>query len=147
MGRARVIGGDRLDRKLGVFARGVDLTAEMELAAEITREDYIERIQTINGTKRETRYGPKREVIVSSPGEAPNSDTGNLINRTGVAALGRNKVEVYSAAEYADWLEYGTRKMAPRPAMGPAYKATEKKVVAAIAKAIARKMRSIIGGG
>lgn len=143
---ARIVGGDRLERKLGAFARGVDLTDDMELAAEITREDYVKRILDITGTRQVTRYGPKRVVTVSDPGQAPNNDTGNLVAHTGVAAIGRNKVEVYSGAEYADHLELGTRKMSARPALGPAHKASEKKIVAALARAIARRMRAMSNG-
>lgn len=138
---------NRLDKKLGAFARGNDITPQMMLAAEITREAYIKKVQDINGSRQQVRYSPKRTVTVSDPGNSPNNDTGNLVNRTEVNQIKKNAVEVASTAEYAEALELGTDKMAPRPALGPAYDETLKKVVAAIAKGIARRIRDITNGG
>lgn len=144
---AQIRNSRRLDQKLGAFARGNDITPIMMLAGEITREAYIEKLDEINGVREEVRYGPKRTVTVSDPGKPPNTDTGNLKNRTEVMRLGQNVVEVASNADYAEALELGTDKMAARPALGPAYDETLKRVIAAIAKGIARQIRTITNGG
>ena len=136
----------RLMRKLQAFARGNDITPLMLLAAERTRTEYIAQIQNITGTKTAVRYNPKRTVTVSDPGTAPNNDQGYLVASTGVFEMRRNAVEVASNAEYAAWLELGTRKMKPRPALGPAYDKTIKLVIADIAKGIARQLRRITNG-
>lgn len=53
----------------------------------------------------------------SAPGEAPASDTGNLVNLIGVDAVDtqRLRVSIFSSAKYSFFLEFGTSKMAPRP--------------------------------
>lgn len=132
---------DRLDRKLGAFARGADLSPQLLLGAEVTRERYIDKVQNITGTSQQVRYDPKRTVTVSDPGQAPNNDTGNLVSRTETSRLRRNSVELSSNADYALALELGTSKMAPRPALGPAYDETLKLVVATVARAIAKSFR------
>ena len=64
----------------------------------------------------------KRRMIRSSaPGEPPAKRTGNLINN---ANLRTEKVselhyDVILTAEYAKYLEYGTKRMAPRPFIAP----------------------------
>ena len=56
----------------------------------------------------------------SAPGEAPAVDTGNL--RAGIKTDEVTPIlfEVRVAAEYASYLEYGTRRMLPRPYVAPA---------------------------
>lgn len=136
----------RLMKKLQAFARGNDITPLMMLAAERTRTEYIAQVQNITGTKRVVRSNPTRTVTVSEPGTAPNNDQGYLVASTGVFEIKRNSVEVAANAEYAAWLELGTRKMKPRPALGPAYDKTLKLVIADIAKGIARQLRRVTNG-
>lgn len=69
--------------------------------------------------------GPKggrlyRSHRASAPGEAPAIDTGNL--RGSIAAMMVNQTLAIVAVntEYGIYLEYGTRKMAPRPYIRPA---------------------------
>ena len=65
------------------------------------------------------KYNPRRTHRASAAGEAPMSDTGRLASRTLVSTSGIG-AEVWNDTEYAAWLEYGTTKMAARPAWGPA---------------------------
>lgn len=60
--------------------------------------------------------------VASKAGEAPNADTLRLSGSSGAIQLGRNslKSEVVSPMPYAQALEFGTSKMAARPAMRPA---------------------------
>jgi HK97 gp10 family phage protein len=53
----------------------------------------------------------------SAPGEAPASDTGNLVGLIGVDRVDvtRLRVAIFSSAKYSAALEFGTSKMAPRP--------------------------------
>lgn len=136
----------RLMKKLQAFARGNDITPLMMLAAQRTRTEYIAQVQNITGSRRQVRSNPTRTVTVSDPGTAPNNDQGYLVAGTDVFEIRRNAVEVASTAEYAAWLELGTRKMRPRPALGPAYDKTLKLVIADIAKGIARQIRRITNG-
>ena len=58
----------------------------------------------------------------SAPGEPPATDTGNLINSIQTIEIGKDHMRVHVGAEYGHMLEYGTRKMAPRPYFRPAVK-------------------------
>lgn len=54
----------------------------------------------------------------SAPGEPPASDTGTLVSRV-INRVNASKVEAYVIANiaYASYLEFGTKKMKPRPFM------------------------------
>jgi HK97 gp10 family phage protein len=58
----------------------------------------------------------------SSPGEPPASDTGNLLNHITHEVLVEKTVfaRVKATVKYAEYLELGTRYMAPRPFLRPA---------------------------
>jgi HK97 gp10 family phage protein len=59
----------------------------------------------------------------SAPGQAPANDTGNLIGSIQTVQMpdqgGAVASKVIVSAKYAKWLEYGTRRMAARPFVGP----------------------------
>ncbi len=59
----------------------------------------------------------------SAPGEPPGVDTGFLCNSIGIHRRERGVMTVVNVvgptAHYAPHLEFGTRKMAPRPSLGP----------------------------
>lgn len=57
--------------------------------------------------------------IASSPGEAPRSDTGTLIDSIRVEKAGRFNQNLIAATEYAEFLEFGTEDMEARPFFGP----------------------------
>lgn len=126
---ARIIGDKALNDKLTRLARGVNVTPALLRAAERTRQAYVESVQEQSPGRPDTRYGPRRQVIVSNPGAAPNSDTGYLVNMTGTQSDRVNQAEAFSSASYADDLEFGTHKKAPRPAMGPAFEQTKAQVI------------------
>ena len=59
--------------------------------------------------------------LPSAPGFAPNPDTGALMaSYTHEYQNDGNTGIIGSKLEYAKWLEFGTSKMAARPALGPA---------------------------
>ena len=137
---ARIIGDKALNDKLTRLARGVNVTPALLRAAERTRQVYVESVQEQSPGRPDTRYGPRREVVAAGPGEAPNSDTGYLVNMTGAQSERVNQAEAFSSASYADALEFGTHKMAPRPAMGPAFDQTKAQAIADVRDAL-RKAR------
>lgn len=55
----------------------------------------------------------------SAPGEAPATDTGNLARNINAIHIGTAHYRVVSSAEYAN-IEFGRRRVAPRPYMRPA---------------------------
>ena len=133
---ARIIGDKALNDKLTRLARGVNVTPALLRAAERTRQAYVESVQEQSPGRPDTRYGPRREVVAAGPGEAPNSDTGYLVNMTGTQSERVNQAEAFSSASYADALEFGTHKMAPRPAMGPAFDQTKAQAIADVRDAL-----------
>jgi len=64
------------------------------------------------------RYGRAHQA--SAPGEAPAIDTGYLQNSIAVEMLSDLQAIVFTNALYAEYLEFGTARMAPRPYMVPA---------------------------
>ena len=62
------------------------------------------------------KYRPKRTHRASAPGEAPATDTGRLLNSIRArTAKKKLTIEVMAGTKYARWLEYGTRRIKPRP--------------------------------
>lgn len=120
----RVSGGDGLRRRIAdIRARTPQvLHDELYKAAETTRTLVVQDIRTQKisvgyGGKR--RGGPgRRKHIPSPPWGPPNSDTGNLAARYGVA-MGRTGSTIFALVVagvlYARHLEYGTTRMLPRP--------------------------------
>ena len=152
---ARIIGDKALNDKLTRLARGTSVTQALLRAAERTRQVYVESVQEQSPGRPDTRYNPRRQVIVSNPGESPNSDSGHLVNMTGTQSERINQAEAFSSASYAealefgtqsdrvnqaDDLEFGTHKMAPRPAMGPAFDQTKAQAIEDVRDAL-RKAR------
>lgn len=81
----------------------------------------IKLVNVTSSGKKQIRYSPKRTVTASNPGNAPNTDTGRLIQSIKFdfkeqGLLGR----VGSNLKYAKSLEFGTSKMAPRPFLSTA---------------------------
>jgi len=60
--------------------------------------------------------------VASAPGEPPKKITGNLHSGIKIAPTGDGGYIIgpTERAEYGEWLEFGTRKMKPRPFMRPA---------------------------
>lgn len=138
---ARIIGDKALNARLTRMAQGADVTPALVRAAVRTQERYIEKVQEVSPGRQDVRYSPRRAVTVSAPGTAPNTDTGDLVNSTGAGPDGRNRAEAWASMDYADDLEFGTSKMAPRPAMQPAFDETKQQAVDDIAKALREDLR------
>ena len=90
------------------------------------------------------KYNPRREHRASAPGQAPASDTGNLVSKIVVRQKGANVTNVESNANYSAFLEYGTSKMQPRPFMLPAFEKSKKPILDATFGRVVRKIEEII---
>jgi HK97 gp10 family phage protein len=66
--------------------------------------------------------------VASSPGYAPNVDTGALRASVRSRPAGRLAYQISVGTSYAAYLEYGTAKMAARPFMGPVFASWAKKI-------------------
>lgn len=92
----------------------------------------------LSGAKTGRTY--KRGTVshrASAPGQPPASDTGRLVSsflsQPGPEPL---SYDVHANAMYAGFLENGTSKMAPRPFLQPAMKATADRITQLVRDAI-----------
>lgn len=85
--------------------------------------EAVRSIQNSPGTGRVRASGDR----ASSPGNPPRTDTGRLVQSIRVEPR-EDGADVVAATEYALHLEYGTRKMAPRPFMEPAREARQEDI-------------------
>jgi hypothetical protein len=101
--------------------------AEAEIAKAVTAA----ALTITNDIKRAIQGPPKtgriykrgklgRNHQASAPGEAPATDTGALVNSIAYKQETKLSAIVSSRLNYAPWLEYGTRRIAPRPSWRPA---------------------------
>lgn len=86
------------------------------------------------------KYQPRRVHRASAPGEAPATDTGNLVNSIYTDLQGLTGT-VGSRIAYAAYLEYGTRHIARRPAWEPEIEAQKAKFANRVKMAIRTAMR------
>lgn len=86
------------------------------------------------------KYNPRRSHRASAPGQAPASDTGNLVSKIIVRQKTKNITNVESNADYSAFLEYGTSKMEPRPFMLPAFEKSKKPIINAVFKRVKNKI-------
>ena len=109
--------------------------------AQLIRGEAIKSIQT--GAKSGVMYqmyNPRREHRSSAPGQAPASDTGNLVSKIIVRQKSQDVTSVESNANYSAFLEYGTSKMEPRPFMLPAFEKSKKPIINAVFKRVKNKI-------
>ena len=109
---------------------------------QLIRTEAIKSIQT--GAKSGViyqMYNPRREHRASAPGQAPASDTGNLVSKIIVKQKGQDVTSVESNANYSAYLEYGTSKMQPRPFMLPAFEKSKKPIINAVINRITQKIQ------
>jgi HK97 gp10 family phage protein len=83
--------------------------------------------------------------IASAAGQAPANDTGRLVNSINTSQSSDKMVVYIKAGEgvvdYAVHLEYGTRNMAPRPFMKPAFNKSEKFIHERMEKAVQKAVK------
>jgi phage gpG-like protein len=106
---------------------------------------YTEIFRTING--KAVPIGPRQgnnlsaSHRASAPGEAPATDTGRLASATEYKNTGKFTAEVGNSVIYGAMLEFGTQKIAPRPAWVPAVEWAAPRYVKRLETALARLMK------
>ena len=118
-------------KNLRLLQNGLDkeLTNVLRGGGQLIRGEAIRSIQTGPKSGRTyEKYNPRRTHKASAPGQAPASDTGNLVSQIMSVADGKNTL-VESRAEYSKFLEFGTSKMLQRPFLFPASEKSTKKIV------------------
>jgi hypothetical protein len=138
--------GAAAERAIGmaVDATGLEVSSDIKkriLRGPKTGRVYTHLFRTINGVpvpiaeRAGNNLSPSHQA--SAPGEAPATDTGRLASSVMFRRTGKLDCEVSSAAGYAQYLEFGTQRIAPRPAWTPAAEQAKPKFVERVAKAIA----------
>jgi len=90
------------------------------------RRVHVTVHDTTTGAKRREWTGQRQTVTTrtthraSAPGEAPATDTGELVNSISVEMTRQTEALVMVDAEYGAALEYGTARVAARPFLTPA---------------------------
>ena len=84
------------------------------------------------------KYNPRRTHTASAPGQAPATDTGRLASSVDFKRDGPMSATVGSQVAYAAMLEFGTSRIAPRPAWVPATEAMRPKFRQRLEAALAR---------
>lgn len=98
-------------------------------AADAIGKDVTATALEINSNvKKAIQRGPKTgktytrgnvDHTASAPGEAPATDTGTLVSSVYFDNTGKMSATIGSRLAYAYYLEYGTKKIAPRPVWQP----------------------------
>jgi HK97 gp10 family phage protein len=112
--------------------------------AQLIRGEAIKSIQTGPKSGRVyQKYNPRRTHTASAPGEAPASDTGNLVSQIMVRQETRDNVLVESNALYSSFLEFGTSKMLPRPFLFPATERSRPKITQAVFNRVVKEIKRL----
>ncbi len=78
----------------------------------------------------------------SAPGESPATDTGRLASSVVFSRAGRLSAEVETKVAYGPMLEFGTQKIAMRPAWRPAVEAIQPKFQKRLEAALRKAMKT-----
>lgn len=142
----KVTGMAKLEKAVGKLADAFEdgrNKAVQESTLAIHREALVLIQDNADGASQ-IRYGPKRVVNVSKPGDPPNTDTGRLVQsikfdfpEDGIGLVGSN-------LNYAKDLEFGTSKMAARPWLSTAVANTAKQVDKIFAKWMEKAYRKVV---
>ena len=122
----KITGDDELIRKMQSL--GADMEKALERGVKQTasqvRNSAIKSIQNQTVGTYVTRYsqgGKAYQHVASKAGDAPNTDTGALVNSIAVEnEKGKAVSRVGSGLDYAKYLELGTKQMGARPWLMPA---------------------------
>ena len=120
---------------------GASMAREIDEVCENTALDIQARAQmAIMNPPKSGRIYRRGNVAhqASAPGEAPATDTGNLVNSAYTKKLADADYETGFTVEYAAPLEFGTAKIEPRPYLRPAVEAVRKAFIAAIKRIVER---------
>lgn len=113
--------------------------------AQLIRGEAIKSIQTGPKSGRTyEKYNPRRTHRASAPGQAPASDTGNLVSQIQVKSTNPDEVTVESGANYSKFLEFGTSKILPRPFLFPATERSRPKIQQAVFNKVVQTIKRLI---
>jgi len=137
MARSRVISKSRIPEAQAAIAREMD--GLVFRIANSIRNEAVKLVQSGSRSGRTYKRGGVTHQA-SAPGEPPKTDTGALMRSIRVEHTpGSGTARVVVGAKYAAELEFGTKKMAPRPFLRPAI-AKVQSMVAELLKSVSIKV-------
>lgn len=138
---ARVRNLSSLQAKIKRYNWGIRMSANIELfkLAKQIKQDVLTRLAAPKSGALVRRSSPSRLVRVSSPGEEPAHDLGELARSVEVTVdNAQTNLIISASARHAKWLELGTRRMLPRPFLMPALARWRSPIIDAIHRGIQR---------
>lgn len=109
--------------RITIYDTGIDeLMRRLDVIANEPQYRFVRRKALRVGIRVAERYAKNNMSTSSpsSPGSPPGIDTGNLKGSIKVGEVTDNHAVLEANANYAGYLEFGTRRMAARPFMRPA---------------------------
>ena len=120
------------------------MMAAVVQATELVRTTAVDSIaRGVKSGRTYVKYNPRRTHTASAEGQAPATDTGNLIKCISTEIQKRGKVieglikanaKADNGGNYAKFLEFGTVDMRPRPFLFPALEENRRKIITMFAK-------------
>lgn len=120
--------GENAEREIGKAVTATALQVDGDIKRAIQRGAKSGRVYVRRGKTHQA----------SAPGEAPATDTGSLVSRMSFKQVNPLTAEVESRLAYAAYLEFGTQRMAARPAWVPAIEKAQPDFARRVAEAIKR---------
>jgi phage gpG-like protein len=114
-----------------------DARLALQAGAVVLQQAVVDKYSTPGTGRVYEKYNPRRTHQASSPGDPPAPDTGALRNSVQITQTERG-YRVGTNLEYAPPLEYGTPRIAPRPAWRPAIDESRERMGAAIVATLNR---------
>lgn len=142
----KITGLDKLNKKLNLFKKEVlaNQVSAMQEATFMLHGAAVNLIQDNSDGRPERRYNPKRTVNVSRPGEAPNTDTGRLVQSIKFDFKDNGlRGRVGTNLKYGAALEFGTSKMDARPWLSTAVLLVSKEVAKIFADAFKKSTKEV----
>jgi len=119
--KIKVEGIEELQDALDDMSKDAEKAVSKGIAKTVieARNFIVKKIQAGGTGRVYQKYNPSRTHQASSPGEAPATDTGKLVNSVYMETKPL-EATVGSRLAYAKYLEFGTFNMQPRPVWLPA---------------------------
>lgn len=138
----------RRDTEALAAALGVNLAKATIKGGRLVQTNVIKAIKAQSPGEAVTRYHPGQapvDHVASKPGDAPNTDTGELIRGIQVEIAGRSVLVGVEASqdEKANALEFGTLDgtLAARPFLFPAFEAAKPQIAELMAQAVREDLK------
>jgi phage gpG-like protein len=114
----------------------------VQTATLMIHESAVKSIQENARGTPDIRYNPKRVVLVSLPGEPPNTDTGRAAQSVKVEFEKEGLVGLVGTnLKYLAALEFAGKHRQPRPWLSTAVKATSKQIAEIFRKAVTKAVK------